>query len=254
MLAKGGADIIKRFIGSLSQQDWTAVFIELMVVVVGILLALQVDQWAQGREQRETERTYLLRLKEDLQIERARASDAMGFARSRLEAVQYLDRVAADPSIANKDTARLPWAIETAGWRSFPKISPFVYDELQSTGRMSLIRSVALRRALVEHYATIAHDGRVGEDRSAEQAFDQAAAGLLSMGELTAIERVGGQQPIDMSEDRARVLANGLAARRQAIDQLPSLAQHHVFNLRVIGDMQERIDRLIAMVDRELAR
>ena len=245
--------MMKRFVRALSRRDWTAVFIELMVVVVGILVALQFDEWAQGREQRGIERTYLMRLKEDLQIERVRVGQAEGFARDRLAAVELLDRVAGDPTTAEGDPNLIPWVIETASWRSFPKTSAFVYNELQSTGRMSLIRSVPLRRALTEHYATIAHDARVGEERAAQEAYDAATAGLLTMAELTAIERVAGDpRRVAMARDRALALANALAGRPAALEQLPSLAQHHIFNLRVIGDMRTRIDRLIGMVDDQL--
>ena len=244
---------MKRLLPALSRQDWTAVFIELMVVVVGILLALQVDQWAQRREQRGTEQTYLARLKEDLQIEDERARQAEGFARERLAAVELLDRLARAPASADNDPNALSWAIETASWRSFPKTNAFVYNELQNTGRMSLIRSVALRRALTEHYATIAHDGRVGEDLAAQKDFDLATAGLLSLAELTAIERVGGnRRRVSMNRDRANSVAEAFAGRSDAIEQLPSLAQHHIFNLRVIGDMRARIDRLTAMIDDQL--
>lgn len=244
---------MKRFVRALSRQDWTAVFIELMVVVVGILVALQVNQWAQGREQRGTERTYLLRLKEDLQIEDERARDAEGYARDRLAAVGLLDRMATNPTTAGSDPNGLPWAIETASWRSFPKTNAFVYNELQNTGRMSLIRSVVLRRALAEHYAHIAHDGQVGEDLAAQQDFDLATAGLLSLADLTAIERVGGnRRRVSMTKDRALAVAKAFAGRPDAIEQLPSLAQHHIFNLRVIGDMRVRIGRLIGMIDDQL--
>jgi len=243
---------MNRFRRALRRQDWTAVAIELMVVVLGILIALQVDQWAQRRQERDLERTYLLRLKEDLQIEYARATDAEGWARERLEAVEVLTRIASNPAMAASDPAAVPWAIESVSWRSFPKMSAFVYNELQSTGHMRLIRSVALRRELAEHYAHFTRDAWVGEDRSAEQGFDEATAGLLSMEELMAIERAAGERgaaPIERS--RALALATGLSNRQDAVRQLPSVAQHHLFNLRVIGDMKARIRRLSAAVERE---
>lgn len=244
---------MNRIFRALGRQDWTSVAIELVVVVAGILIALQVDQWAQGRQQRDLERTYLLRLKEDLQIEYARVSDAEGWARDRLEAVELLSRIAADPAAAARNPMAVPWAIETASWRSFPKTGGFVYNELQNTGHMTLIRSVALRRQLSEHYAHLARDAWVGEDRSAEQSFDDATAGLLSMQELTALERAAGERravPIDQT--RALALASGLATRPDAVGQLPSVAQHHLFNLRVIGDMKARIRAITATVEREI--
>lgn len=244
---------MKRFFRSLARQDWTTVLVELLVVIVGILLALQVDQWADGREHRTSERTYLSRLKEDLLIERARIDDAQGYAINRLAAVMLLERFAQDPSSKIEDAKRVPWAIETASWRSFPRINNFVYGELQSSGRMSLIRSVTLRRALAEHYAQIQHDARVGEDREAEERFDLVSAGLLTMDELMSIEDAEGNHArLNVSAPRARAIVKAFATRRAAADALPGLAQHHRFNLRVINDMRIRVDALIKIIDNEL--
>src|SRR5688572_4608935 len=172
-----------------ARQDWVAVAIELIVVVLGILIALEVDQWAQRRQEHDLEKAYLLQLKEDLRTEYGRATDAESWAKDRLKAVEVLNRVATDHAAAAADPAAVLWAIETASWRSFPKGNAFVYDELQSSGHMRLIRSVALRRLLAEHYAKLAIDAWVGEDREAEEKFDQATAGLLNVQELMALER-----------------------------------------------------------------
>lgn len=244
---------MNRFRRALGRQDWTAVAIELMVVVLGILIALQVDQWAQRRQDREQERALLLRLKEDLRTEHARAAAAEGWAEDRLEAVELLSRIASNPAAAALDPAAIPWAIETASWRSFPKVSAFVYNDLQSTGHMSLIRSVDLRRELAEHYAHLTRDAWVGEDRYAEQNFDEATAGLLSMDELMAIERATGERSqVLIGRNRALALATEFSNRPDALRELPSVAQHHLFNLRVIGEMKARIRRLSAVVEREI--
>ena len=57
----------RRLTERLKQHGWFAVGVDLLVVVVGILIALQVDAWAQGRADRRLERVYLQHLKEDLE-------------------------------------------------------------------------------------------------------------------------------------------------------------------------------------------
>ena len=244
---------MNRLRGALGRQDWAAVAIDLMVVVFGILIALRVDQWAQDRQERQLEQTYLSRLKDDLQGEYQRATNAESWARDRLAAVNMLSRLALDPAAAASEPTAVPWAIETASWRSFPKDNASVYNELQSTGNMRVIRSIPLRRQMAEHYGQLAIDAWVGEDRVAEEALDQATAGLLNLQELTALEQAAGdRRQLRVEPDRAIALATAFSRRGDAQAQLPSVAQHHLFNLRVIGDKKARIRRLIAAVNGEI--
>lgn len=237
---------LKRAIGD---QNWFAVAVEILIVVVGILLALQFDQWSQDRADRALEREYLQRLVEDLEIERGRIVDAIGSTENRLAAIRRLEAYVKEPISASDRPATVPWALETVSWRSFPKVNAFVFRELQSTGRLKLIRSVALRRALAEHYTEIEHDARVGEDLSAHQRFEAATAGLATTDELIAVEQAGGVlDRIEITPERARAIVDALAARPGAMAQLPALAQHHVFNLRAIEDMRTRTDMLIGEI------
>ncbi len=54
--------IIQRFVIAIRRQDWFQVFVELLIVVVGIFLGLQVDDWNNDREDRVQEGIYLERL------------------------------------------------------------------------------------------------------------------------------------------------------------------------------------------------
>jgi hypothetical protein len=241
---------LRRALGRLRQHSWFAVLVDLIVVIAGILIALEVDAWAQARDDRRLERVYLQRLKEDLQIERAGMDAAERYAQERIGAARLLGRLLEDPTFAAKEPARVPWALETATWRTFPQINAFVYRELQSTGRFVLIRAEPLRRNLTEHYTTLQIDARVGDDLLAEQRFDAAVAGLLDIDELEAIEKVEGDHAkIAMAPERALALARALAERPPAIAELPSLVQHHTFNLRVIRQMRDRADAIIRQID-----
>jgi hypothetical protein len=60
--------------------------LEIIVVIAGILIAFQIDRWAQEGREREQERHYLVRLKEDLQFEIGLMADGMEFAEQRISA------------------------------------------------------------------------------------------------------------------------------------------------------------------------
>lgn len=240
--------ILARLARSIREQDWLVVAIEFVIVVAGILLALQVDQWAEQRAERALEREYLHRLVEDLEIERAHLSATLQSTQNRVDAVHYLERVLQEPDRALEEPARVPWAIETVSWRAFPRVNGFVFRELQSTGRLILIRSVALRRALAEHYAEIDQDERVGVDLSAQRRFEAATAGLATTDELISVEMVDSVDGISIEAERAREMVVALAERPAATAELPSIAQHQVFNRQAIEEMLIRTDALIEQI------
>ncbi len=243
-----------RISGALKRQDWIAVTIELLVVVIGVLVALEVNQWAERRATRNLEHSYLQGLKEDLQLERDEADRFTRVVNDRLAAVKLLDRVAANPSTPLQDPRSIVCALATVSWGSFPPVHNISYLELQNTGRTSLIRSVELRRDLAEHYATLSDFSRPGEDRAGQERFESKAAGLLSTPEAIAIEEADGDcsRMAPVTASRARTLSTAWAARRAAIDELPGLAEHNEFNSRVIQGMRLRIDALIALINRQL--
>lgn len=246
--------LLKRFSQRLKAQDWMAVAIELVVVVAGILLALQVDQWASERAERQRENTYLWRLAGDLEAEQQGVRDAQQFAHNRLEAVALLEDMV-DGKIGNVDPQRVPWAVETASWRSFPKTTAYVVSELRTSGQLGIIRSVELRKRLADHYAQIEHFGRVADDLSAQMRYDAAVAGLLNTSEMAALERTGGDdEGLEINASRAQEIVERFALLDLAHRELPGMAQHHLFNLRVMDEMDQRIDRMLALIDAELER
>jgi len=59
--------ILRRIADGIKNQDWFVVFVELMIVVVGIYLGLQVDDWNQEREAAARSKIYYERLIGDLE-------------------------------------------------------------------------------------------------------------------------------------------------------------------------------------------
>lgn len=230
--------------------SFTSFVVELFVVILGILIAFQVDRWDEERRERQQEYGYLVRLKEDLRFEIERMDEAHGHAQSRIDAATLLELVAEDPSFAEERPGELAWALETVSWRSFPQIDAFVYSELQNSGNLALIRSVSLRRDLAGHYTSIRHYSRVGLDLDLQHQFDRLTAGMLTTSELRAIEDGSWQETsFEISPARADEIAIELARRQEALDLLPSIVQHHVFNQKVIAMARDQALQIIGQID-----
>lgn len=246
--------MLKRMHDSLKEQDYVFLGLEVIVVIISILVAFELDRWAEDRRERKQEQNYLVRLKEDMQIEIAHMDDAMGYAEARIAAALLIEDIASNPSAAMDNRGALAGALETASWLSFPNLDAFVYSELQNSGKLALIQSDELRRALAEHYAFFNHHARIGLNRDVQTQFDRHAAGILSSEELRTIEELTWQDiPYAISAERAVEIAEQLAIRPKAIALIPSIVQHHVFNRRVIEqtrisalDIIEQIDQILA--------
>ena len=173
--------------------------VDVIVVIVGILIAFQIDGWAAHRRDLVLEQQYLRRLQDDLRFEIRRFESAIGYAESRIASARLLEAALTDNAVAAAQPVAILEAIEKVAWRSYPQINGFVYSELQSTGNLALIRSQSLRQAVAEYYADIAHSGRVGLDLNLQHRFEYETAGILTLDELLAIEMsAGGGEPLSV--------------------------------------------------------
>ena len=227
--------------------------IEVVVVILGILIAFQIDGWAAHRQELALERQYLLRMQDDLRFEISRFESAIRYADARIASARLLQAALGDRSIAEAQPDKVLEAIEKVAWRSFPQINGFVYSELQSTGSLALIRSQELRQSIAEYYADIAHSGRVGLDFNLQHLFERETAGLLTLDELLDVETAAGSgASLAVSPDRALDIIADLGDRPAAVALLPNLAQQNLFVSKASMSFISNANDLIARIEQLL--
>ena len=59
--------LLRRITKHVTDQNWFAVFIDFLIVVVGILIAFQITNWSEERQEKDSERNYLERLHSDIE-------------------------------------------------------------------------------------------------------------------------------------------------------------------------------------------
>ena len=130
--------------------------LEFMTIVTGVLVALAVDQWVEGRHDRSMERGYLLRLQEDMRADSAVTTEAFDHLDRKDAGLERLARFRAGEGITEDEASALVTNLIAARVRGIPGArTRATWDDLRSTGRLALIRDPEVRAALDRYYAVI---------------------------------------------------------------------------------------------------
>lgn len=125
---------------------------EIVLVMIGILLALQVNNWNEYRKNKIMETDYLIRIFQDLDHDLAEFERTIDVAQSRNNRILFLQQTINDSDLAMKSSDYFIKSIMHAGWTLEPSISDYTFDELKSSGRLVLIQNKDLRTSLSKYY------------------------------------------------------------------------------------------------------
>jgi len=141
--------IIHRLGAAITRQDWFVIVIELAVLVLGIFLGLQVDDWNQARKDRVDEQRFLRTLHDDILVAEELSSRVR---QRRLESLQHV--ISASDVLhgrARRDalTDLECTALGSSSWFNITATGMPAFDELVASGRLGIIRDNELRTALI---------------------------------------------------------------------------------------------------------
>jgi hypothetical protein len=126
---------------------------EIFLVVIGILIALSINNWNENRKLDQQEKSYLNRLIQE------NKSDVLTFT-AEIERLENNNQKIANFSNAFKDKASsdsllVRSASEFMIYGSlYPRFNPSIstYEDLSSTGNLGIIKDTELRDLIVKHY------------------------------------------------------------------------------------------------------
>ena len=146
--------LLRRFLKHFRKQDWIAIFLDFIIVVVGIYVGLQVNQWNQTRKDRVLEQQYVASLKADFQADIEELDEAIALAKSRALLGRLLissidkDRVEGDPN-------EFIWAVFSSHLLNYPSYTRATINDLLSTGNLQLLQDSNMKAAVAEYYTDI---------------------------------------------------------------------------------------------------
>ena len=123
---------------------------EIVLVVIGILIALSINNWNEQRKQRQVEISYLENLKEELEINLAFLSSEKSKLQDFLQNQSRLLALHLD-GVRFEDGEMLV-AIEKSGWTARVDIERDVWDDIYSTGNALLFQNKELQKQISNFY------------------------------------------------------------------------------------------------------
>lgn len=156
--------LLRRVIEHVKAQNWTAVVLDFVIVVVGILIAFQITEWNDARKDRMKEAAYLARLDAEMDVILERLETGVRVARESSEAA---DRLLAmrrnhhgDASAPFPEAAEVNEALRLLRAGRVPAGSPAAFKQMVSSGELTILSSDELRNALFRYdeFALIARE------------------------------------------------------------------------------------------------
>jgi hypothetical protein len=217
---------LRRFVAHIREQNWTAVGIDFVMLVLGILLALQISEWNQARLDRAREHAFLGRISNELDQSIADLERGIRLAQQREAWGRLLMAAAKDEAPVRADPGEFVVALYTAAWTFSPPVRSHAFDELRSAGELGLVRDQSLLVAITEFYTRIARDAQWNYVRELRQTeYDRRVAGILDYAQILQVS--AGQQDPPIPVEDALAARTRMLERPPFIEWLPTVADRY---------------------------
>lgn len=143
--------ILRRFMKHVKEQNWFAVGLDVIVVIVGIFLGLQVQNWYEARQDNVQERAYLERLHGEIE------NMELSLQQLERQSTQFIDNLIefsqAISSIAPETQLGEEYCQAAAGSHIMLIVSANLptMTELVSSGQLSILSDPGLRVAIADY-------------------------------------------------------------------------------------------------------
>jgi hypothetical protein len=143
--------LLRRITQHAREQNWTAICIDFVIVVVGVFIGIQVSNWNEERVSHDAERAFIEAVRDEIA---QNIEDTQGFMEMlssvRQHGYRSLETYDADASCQQDCWARLVEFFIASQWIDV-RTNHSMYDEIKRSGQP---RDLALKATLTRYYGT----------------------------------------------------------------------------------------------------
>ena len=231
--------ILRRVITHFKKQEWTAIALDFLIVVVGVFIGIQFSNWNELRHERAIEHEYLERLYADMQQTLAAKPDRVTWNNDRKAQQAMVLHHLRTGVLPEEDRRAFEVGLAFFGFISGIDVDWATVEELKSTGAMNIIRDVSLRSMILVKDSDLQRRQNIVENFfQAIYGFRQEIGGFYGIVEFT-----GERNDVVLNYDFEALAAN--PAFINALSQIDFLSQFvSQFGERETEDLVELRDEL----------
>lgn len=140
--------ILQKLAQAIRRQDWFQVTIEVLIVIVGIFLGLQVQNWYEAQTDRELEKVYLQRLIDDADASIVALARNIETGNIRIESIERTYQLMLNHQVTEDNRKEFSTYFEASKGFSAMDVYLTTIDELVASGQVTLIQSKEIREAI----------------------------------------------------------------------------------------------------------
>ncbi len=140
--------LLRRVTNHINQQNWFAVFIDFLIVVVGVFIGIQVSNWNGQRADRALEQEYLERIYFDAVRSINSSVQDQDWSDERMQTQAIVLTSIRKGELLEKNQDAFARGLAFFGYVQQANRNWQAVKELQSTGRMTVIQDVGLRELI----------------------------------------------------------------------------------------------------------
>ena len=224
--------ILRRLAQSLKEQNWTAISVEFVLLVLGVFLGIQAANWNEARRDNERERAYLVRISSELDESIASIEMSIELTQQRMAMNQLVIDSASDPALAQTDPGRFIQAVRQGNYTYQPNVHGYTFEEIKANGELGIFSDPKLSLDLMAFYADMQSRTQWNELRALYQSeYQKRAAGILSPAQMAIEPDASGNIHSDDVEG-AMAAHDRMLARTEFLDWVPVSLQNRRTDLR----------------------
>ena len=147
--------LLRRIIEHTKAQNWTAIAIDFVIVVVGVFIGVQVSNWNDDAAERRDTSLVLQRIHADFEDIMDRANDALNNHQGNLDGLQLIIETLDRGKLDDERIEEFRKGLRRAYIHNNAVGRSATYSEILASGKLSLIENEGLRKALISYDNTV---------------------------------------------------------------------------------------------------